>query len=68
MAVIPHRPRARANGRPDILQCSFLPDPGFILKPDLDRFTRRRGGQCFLYQAGEVFLKATSASRSFFGW
>ena len=68
VAVVPHRPRARANGRPDIFQGSFLPHPGFILEPDLDRFTLRRSGQRFLHQAGEVFLKASSASRSFFGW
>ena len=68
-AIIAHRQRARANGRPNIFQCSLLSDSGFILKPDFDRPAGRRGAaeQGILYEAGEFFLKATSASGSFFG-
>jgi len=60
VTVIPHRPRTRTNGRPDVFQCSLLPHPGFILEPDLDRLTCRRSGQCLLHQAGEVFLNPAS--------
>lgn len=68
-AIVPYRPRTRADRRPDIFQSSLLPDPGFILKPDLDRPPGGGGAaeQGILYQAREFFLKATSASGSFFG-
>jgi hypothetical protein len=47
----------------------LLSDSGFILEPDLDRPAGSRGAaeQGILYEAGEFFLKATSASGSFFG-
>jgi hypothetical protein len=49
------------------LKRAFLADPGFILKPDLNGLARRRRRQGFLHQLSEVFLKAISAARSFFG-
>jgi hypothetical protein len=68
-AIVPYRPWTRADRRPNIFQCSLLPDPGFILEPDLDRPPGGGGAaeQGVLYQAGKFFLKATSASGSFFG-
>jgi hypothetical protein len=37
VAIIPHHQRPRANLSPDIGMPAFLPDPGFILEPDLNR-------------------------------
>ena len=68
MAVVAHHQRARADRRPDIGVCSLLPDPGFVLEPDLDRRAGGAAEQRILQQAGEVFLKASSASATFFGW
>src|SRR6185436_20485367 len=47
---------------------SLLADPGLVLEPDLDRPAESTGGQGILQQAGEVFLKASSASAIFRGW
>ena len=49
---------------------AFLPSAGFILEPDPDRLTgqNRAAQKDFLYQAGEVFLKASWAASSFSGW
>jgi hypothetical protein len=54
MPVIAHHQRSRADRGPDVGVRSLLPDPGLILKPDLDR--RRCSGRQkrLFYQAGEV--------------
>src|SRR6266576_1239793 len=60
-------PRARAAPGPDAGQRALLADPRFILKPDFNRPAgklRRDRGAC---QLGEVFLKASCASRSVCG-
>jgi len=55
--VIPHHRRPGTDRRPDIGVGAFLAHAGFILKPYLDRLTRRRGAakQSVLHQADEVF-------------
>ncbi len=67
VAVIPHHRRTRTNGRPDIAERAFLPDPGFVLKPYLDGCSGSTGAKCFLQSRTEVFLKASCAARSFLG-
>ena len=60
-------PRARAAPGPDAGQRALLADPRLILKPDFNRPAgklRRDRGAC---QLGEVFLKASCASRSVCG-
>jgi hypothetical protein len=60
-------PRARAAPGPDAGQRALLADARFILKPDFNRpagkLRRDRGAR----QLGEVFLKASCASRSVCG-
>src|ERR1700747_76757 len=60
-------PRTRAALGPDAGQRALLANAGFILKPDFDRpagkLPRDRGAG----QPGEVFLKASCASRSLCG-
>jgi len=62
MPVIPHHRRTRADRCPNIFEAAFLADPGFVLEPNLDRFSGCRGGQGLFYKVGEFFLKAVSAS------
>src|ERR1700730_16962570 len=60
-------PRARAAPGPDAGQRALMADAGFILKPDFNRpagkLRRDRGAR----QLGDVFLKASCASRSVCG-
>ncbi len=67
VAVVAHHQRARADLRPDIGVASLLTDPRFVLEPDFYRATDSGRGECGLCQLAEVFLKANSASGSFFG-
>ena len=46
----------------------LLPDPGFILEPDLDRLSGGYGAQMRVQRLGEVFLNASSARASCPGW
>ena len=36
MTVVAHHQRARADRRPNVSMSAFLPDPGFVLKPDFE--------------------------------
>src|SRR4249920_994591 len=47
--------------RPSPSDLVFLPDPGFILKPNLYRFAASLG---FFHDGGEAFLKAAATSSS----
>jgi hypothetical protein len=55
MTVVAHHRRARADRCPDIGDRALLADPGFILKPYLDRLAGGRSRQCLAYQGSEVF-------------
>src|SRR5215213_1727044 len=68
VAIVAHHCRARANRRPDIGVRSLLTHPGLVLEPDLDRRASRTAQQRGLQQGGEVFLYASCAAASFFGW
>ena len=68
VTVIAHHQRPRALGRPNVGVGSFLADAGLILEPYFYRRRSRGAEQRRFDQAGEVFLKAVSASASFFGW
>ena len=46
----------------------FSSDPRFVLKPNLDRRAGGAAEQSFLQSRAKVFLKASSALGSFFGW
>ncbi len=67
VTVVAHRRRSGATRRPQIRQGALLADPGFILEPDLDRFSSRLRRQDLGYLGSEVFLKAACASASFLG-
>ena len=67
VAVIANHRRPGAHWRPDVGMGAFLADPGFVLEPDLYRRICRGAGEFGAHQAGEVFLKASSAAGSFFG-
>ena len=47
---------------------ALLAHAGFVLEPDLDQLADGGDRQGLHYQAGEVFLKASCAARSFCGW
>jgi hypothetical protein len=54
--------------RPDISVRALLPHSGLILEPDFDRRALRRACKDILQRDVEVFLKASCAAASFFGW
>jgi len=60
--------RAGSFARPYPCERSLLADPGFVLEPDLKRLAARRLRQSFVYMAAEVFLNASCAASSDFGW
>ena len=60
-------PRTRAAFGPDAGQRALLADPRFILKPDFNRPAGKLRRDCGACQLGEVFLKASCASRSLCG-
>ncbi len=68
MPIVANHQRPRALRRPDIGVRSLLPDSGFVLEPDLYRRAGGAGEQRILQQTGEVFLKVSSSSATFFGW
>jgi hypothetical protein len=59
--------RTRAALGPDAGQRALLANAGFILKPDFDRPAGKLRWDCGARQPGEVFLKASCASRSLCG-
>src|SRR5258706_4881639 len=67
MPIVAHHRRTRADRCPDIFDRAFLPDPGFVLEPHLDRLTGRSCRQGVTAQAAEFFLKSSCATASFFG-
>src|SRR5450631_2143727 len=68
MSVIAYHQWARSDRRPNISERALLTHSGFVLKPDLDRCTSGGAEKGFLHQAGKVFLNASWAARSVFGW
>lgn len=50
--------------RPSAGDLVFLPDPSFVLKPNLYRLARSLFCGCLLHEGEKVFLKATAASSS----
>jgi hypothetical protein len=64
MPLIAPYTRARSLSCPDARQRTFLANTGFILEPDFNGFSLGRTGEDFRYPGGEVFLKASWASRS----
>jgi hypothetical protein len=65
--IVAHHRRTRASFGPDVAQRSLLADTGFVLEPYLDRLASRVQRQRLGYKRGEVFLKASCASRSRLG-
>lgn len=68
IALIALHARPRAALGPQARQRAFLSNPSFVLEPELDGFSAGAFGQDFRHARGEVFLKASTASGSFFGW
>ena len=68
VAGVARRARSRAALRPEPGERALLADPRLVLEPDLERFARRGLGDRGGYRLGEVFLKASCASGSVFGW
>ena len=66
MAVVADRRWAGTTQRPYIRQRALLADAGLILEPDLDCLASRFRRQDLGYASGEVFLKTSCASASFF--
>src|SRR5258708_20465501 len=69
MAIVAYHRWPRPDRSPDIGVAAFLSHPGFVLEPDLDRFTGQSppGQPGVLHDGNEVFLKASCAASSFFG-
>ncbi len=67
MPVVANHPGARADRGPDVGVTAFLTYARFILEPDFERTADRGFRQRGFDQVREVFLKAASASGSFFG-
>ena len=67
IALIALHARACAAFGPQARQRAFLADARFVLEPELDGFSACVGGDDFRHALGEVFLKASMASGSFFG-
>jgi hypothetical protein len=68
VAGVAGRPRAGAPLRPDAGEGSLLADAGLVLEPDLQRSPTDGLGDRSGYRLTEVFLKASCASGSVFGW
>jgi hypothetical protein len=64
MTGIAHHGGPRATPGPDVGMPTLLPDPGFILKPDLNRFALGSVRQGVLTQGREVCLNAAWAAKS----
>jgi hypothetical protein len=68
--AVPLIARCRRPGtspRPEAGQRALLADPRFVLPPDLERLTDRRGGEPLGYELREVFLYASWAAASLRG-
>ena len=65
---VAHGARPGAAPRPDPGQRALLADARLVLEPDLERLAARRLGDGLGYRLGEVFLKASWAASSAFGW
>ena len=65
--VVAHHQRAGADRSPDVGVSALLAHAGLVLEPDFYGATKRGLGERGFDQIGEVFLKAASASGSFFG-
>src|SRR3954469_16593259 len=69
-AGIAHHGRARADRCPDVAERTLLADAGLVLEPHLHRGRARppEPEQRCLQAGTEVFLNASCAAASFFGW
>jgi hypothetical protein len=68
MAVVANRRRTGATQCPQIRQRALLADARLVLEPDLDPLAGSLWRQDLGYASGKVFLKASCAAASFFGW
>jgi hypothetical protein len=68
VAGVARGPRPRAALRPDPGERALLADARFILEPDLERSAPRGLGDRGGYRLAEVFLNASWAPGSVFGW
>lgn len=68
VAGVARRARPAAALRPDPGEGALLADPRLVLEPDLERLATRGLGDRCGYRLAEVFLKASCASGSAFGW
>ena len=67
VTLVAFQARARAAFGPDARQPAFLPDPGFVLEPELEAFAAGVCGEDFRHVSREVFLKAAWAAGSLSG-
>src|SRR3981189_2424400 len=68
VAVIPHRPRARANGAQIYSNVPFCPTLALSWNQISIGLSVAETGSASFTRLAKFFLKASSASRSFFGW
>lgn len=64
VSLIARCPGAASFIRPDVGQAALLPDPGFILPPELEGLSTRVLGDGGSDEVGEVFLCASCAAAS----
>ncbi len=64
VALVARRPGPGSALGPDTRQGALLADPGFVLEPDFDGLAGGRRRERLGERFGEVFLKASWASRS----
>jgi hypothetical protein len=67
VAVVADHSGPRADRRPDVGVTAFLAYAGFVLEPDFQGSAGGGPGERGFDQAGEVFIKAASASGAFCG-
>ena len=64
MTVVAYHRGSRAALGPDVGMPALLPDPGFVLEPDLDQLALDSRGQGVPTQGGKICLKASCAATS----
>src|SRR5271166_3354587 len=62
--LVARRRRPRSSSRPSAGDLVLLPDPGFVLEPNLYRFAASLLCGGFVHNGGKAFLKAAAASSS----
>lgn len=68
ITLVGRLPGPRSAPGPLPYQAVLLPDPGFILKPNLDRSVLRDMGKMGLQRFAEVFLNVSMVSAFCAGW